>query len=169
MIVFFFALLTIKLFHILFLWVSFFVNEKIALDDFITKMYIENDVDGNTADRGGDGPSSAVPPPLWRIPLRVFISDVLAIAVIMTAVTLFARRFIDQPVVGGQKLLMLLFADILIAYVLAFAVSVLLAFISQSQSCCRYKDDGIRGIRAYSFTALAVSMIICLPPYFLIV
>ena len=158
MLEFLFLVFLAKLIHSLFIWSAFFVSEKIALDEYISVMYIDN-----------DGTSEIKPPALWRIPLRVFIADIVVIALIMTMIYLVVARMIEEPIVGGSKLLFMIFVDLAISYSISFIVAIALSRVSQNQTCCRFKDDGLRGIRAYCFTALCVTLVICLPPYYLLV
>lgn len=157
MLEFTFLLLLSKLLHMIVLWTLFYITEKITLDAFVMKMYVDN----------GDNPDPK-PPPLWRIPVSVFAVDLLFVVLISGALLLAVRRLVTNPVIGGQTLLSMVSMDMLICYALCFAVAAILAAVAQNQSCCRYKEDGIRGIRAYTFAALCASLILCIPPYCLL-
>lgn len=155
---FLFLLLSAKTLHMIILWLAFVVNEKIAQERFITAMYIDNT----------DGTDRATPPPLWQLAVSVFIADSIAVALVLMALFLITSRLITDDIVGGAHLMKLVALDQLVALCLAFSVATVLANISQNQTCCRFKDDGIRGIRAYVFAALSVSIILCIPPYFML-
>ena len=148
-----------KFLHSLYLWVSFSINEKIALDKYVEVMYIE----------GADQVDRPTPPPLWHIPLRVFIPDLAIIALITATIYLVVTRLIEEPIIGGSKVFMLIATDLILSMVLAFIASVGISLVAQNQTCCRYADDGVRGIRAYCLIALAISLALCLPPFFLLI
>lgn len=147
-----FIALLVKLLHITFLWFAFYVAEKVALDDFVTAVYVK----------------SIDPPSLDRIVLRVFIADAVFCVMLLAGVYLLLRRSIDEPIIGGMTIIWAIAADLFLSYIISFLISLFIGRVAQSQSCCRYKDDGLRGTRAFCYTALCLSIIICLPPYFLI-
>lgn len=147
-----FIILLAKLIHIMFLWFTFYIAEKVAIDDFITAVYVEE----------------GEPASLMKTVLRVFISDFVFCTVFMLCLYIFMARSSDQPILGGMAILYATGSDLYMAWTLCFLLSTTIAWVSQSQSCCRYKDDGLRGTRAYCYTALCISAIVCLPPYYLV-
>ena len=152
-----------KAIHNTLLWVNLFINEKIAIDGFIQHMYV------NSPDKLGDGDEPLKPPPLWYITVRVFLADYLVIALIIFILYLMYSGSLTAPVVGGRRLFLLIAVDLLLTHTISFLVCLGIASASQKQTCCRYKDDGIRGIRAYCFTALVVTLPLSLLPFYLLV
>lgn len=147
-----FLLLACKLFHVIFLWFAFYVAEKAALDAFITRVYVEK----------------RRPPRLEWIPVGVFSAGaVMVMFLILGSYTVLVRS-LTAPLMGGYKLIWTLATDLIVAWALAFVASLASAMVSQNQTCMRYKDDGLRGIRAYCYMALCISVVISLIPYYLI-
>lgn len=146
-------LLVCKLIHVILLWFAFYVAEKAALDAFITKVYVEK---------------REKPPRMEWIPTGVFVADFAAVLLLVVCAYFIIARSISAPLIGGQRLVMLLGLDLMASWFLAFMVSLVAANVAQRQSCMRYKDDGLRGIRAYCYVALCLSVVMCVIPYFYI-
>ena len=143
--------LVVKLLHALFLWFMFFLAEKIALQAFITTVYVDG----------------AEPPTLTPTVLRVFIADAVFCFILFAGVYFYISSG-EDAVIGGRHILFAIGADLLLTWKLSFIVTSGVAWIAQSQSCCRFKDDGLRGIRAFCLTSLYLSLVILGPPYYMI-
>ena len=146
-----FIVLTAKLFHMIFLWTAFSIMEKVALDEYVTAAYIDR----------------TKLPSLWWVAVRVFLIDLIVLALIPTIALLAIPRFLDRPLVGGNRMVIAVTFDALAAWALGLCASVAYASVAQNQNCCRYADDGMRGIRAYVALSTAISLLLILPPYFL--
>lgn len=147
----FFIAMAVKLLHIVFLWFMFFLTEKIALQEFIDYVYVQG----------------KAPPNLEWTVLRVFVADFFFCCILLGGVYVYMAS-LGETIVGGQQILWAIAADLLLAWKLSFVAVGGIAWIAQSQSCCRYKDDGLRGTRAFCYTSLILTILICLPPYYLI-
>lgn len=143
----------LKIFRALFLWLAWYVAEKVSLDAFVTSVYVE---------RKG-------PPKLQSVVAWIFLADFL-FGLFMLAVAYFAmaRSSGGEPIVGGWRVLLTAAADLYICWQLGFFCSLAVVIVAQKQTCCRYKDDGLRGIRASFVLAFLLSLTVSAPPYFLI-
>lgn len=148
-----------KAIHNITLWTNLFINEKIAIDYFIQTMYVE----------GPDKEIPPTPPPLWNITLRVFLVDYIVIGLIIFILYLIYTAALERPVVGASRLFFLIGADLLLSHTITGLICLGIAFTAQNQTCCRYKDDGIRGIRAYCFTSLVVILLVSSIPFYMLV
>ena len=140
-----------KVLHFVILWVVFYFSEKIILDSFINNVYVD----------GVD------PPGIAKMFVYIFIFDFLFLIPVLFGVYMsIASGSKDVP--GGKNLMTNVTLDLFISWNVAFLACVAIAYVSESQSCCRYKDDGLRGIRAVFQINFYVAALLLLPPYYLI-
>lgn len=140
-----------KILHFAILWLVFYLSEKILLDAFINNVYVD----------GVDPPSIA------KGFVYIFIFDfVLLIPILFGLYMYLASGSKDLP--GGKAMMTNVTLDLFISWNVAFLTCVAIAYVSESQSCCRYKDDGLRGIRAVFQINFYVAALLILPPYFLL-
>jgi hypothetical protein len=144
--------IVIKSVHILFLWIIFYVAEKVALDRFIHYVYIKD----------------AKPPSLQDIAVQVFVTDSILMFLVLALVYLFVSRIIDEPLMGGNTMFINVGIDMLISIMFASLATISIAAVSQSQSCTRFKDDGLRGTRAFCELALLISVVFVALPYYML-
>lgn len=141
-----------KVVHIMFIWFLLFIAEKCAIDAFIQGVYIE----------------SKDPPRLGKFVSWAFAFDILFCLVFTVFVYMCIARFITEPLIGGQSILIAIAFDMYVSLTLSMMASLVVAKVTQNRSCLRYKDDGLRGIRAFFLLALCISVVLCLPPYYLL-
>jgi hypothetical protein len=143
----------IKVIHSVFLWFAFYVGEKVALDDFITAVYVER----------------KSPPRLQNIVVRVFIADFIFCVVLLGALyAVLAQTNGGEPLVGGWKLFTSVVLDTFLTWKLSLVASCVVAIVAQRGTCCRYVDDGLRGTRAVFQLGVLLSLMLNAVPYFLI-
>ena len=164
-----FIVFAAKLFHMLFLWLAFWVGEKAALDAFITNMYINAPLANSPPAGESSSSKSNKPPSLIVLTVCIFLVDLMVFLIIPVCVYYTFARLIKVPRIGGTRVITVVMVDAAIAWFMAFVVSLAYASIAQNQSYCSYADDGLRGIRAYTSMALCTSLLLILPPYFLLI
>jgi hypothetical protein len=147
------AIILTKLLHIIFLWFILFVAEKTALDAFITRVYLEE----------------RDPPSLRNIVTGAFLADFIVCMVLLAGTYLVIIRTITVPLVGGSRIILGVAVDLLLSWTLSLSACLVIAVTSQKMTCLRFRDDGLRGIRAVFGTSLVMCIFICVVPYFLLV
>jgi hypothetical protein len=138
-----------KVLHFAVLWIVFYFSEKIVLDAFINNVYVD----------GVD------PPDVAKMFVYVFIFDFLLLIPILFGIYM-AIASGPKDIPGGKNVMTNVTLDLFISWNVAFLVCVAIAYVSESQTC-RYKDDGLRGIRAVFQINFYVAALLLLPPYYL--
>jgi len=141
----------VKIFRMLTLLMVFYVVERVYLERYITRVFIED-----------KKPQSIVP--------FIFLCIVVeSVGFITVFATLFAIKLkYDTPhnafiLDGGVIMAVLL--DYAISTVLIINLGVVVASVIQNAHLFRYSHDGLRGIRANSSVMLGVSVVLLSVPF----
>lgn len=146
------ALHGIKLARVAFVWLSLFAAEKVFLD-----LYVQRTLVGN-----------ARPPSLYGLVLLAVALEAVAslvLALMMGFVAALYRRVSPALVLDGH-LLRLAAKDYAWTSAAFLVVALLIARVVQSSRALRYRDDGMRAIRALCVMLLVVAaVVLSLPLY----
>jgi hypothetical protein len=149
-----FALHGIKLVRVAAVWLALFVAERVYLDLYVQRTLV----------RGG------APPPLYGLVLlAVGLEALAALAgglLLAFAATVY-RRLSPALVLDGQ-LLRLALKDYAWTTAAFLAAALLLARVVQGSRALRYRDDGMRAIRAFSVMLLPVAAVLLSLPMYLL-
>ena len=144
----------IKLARAMVLWISLYVVEKVFQDAYVQRAMGGRD--------GGLPPSLAT-----MIMYAVAIEGTVMLLVVAVLVLLMARyKNPGTSFVIDRQFMFLLAIDYALTTVIMVGLGVLLANQVQDGRLFRYRDDGLRGIRALSNLLLYVSVVVIALPFF---
>lgn len=149
-----------KLIRILTLWTAVFFTDKIFQDKFINQVYY--DIQNENSDRRY--------PNLHHFIWVVILIDMVLFGLILLA-SFSAAMFVEKTSMNSMfvidtQLLRLIFIDFLMSIIVIFVLGYILADTIQKMHQLRFKDVGIRGIRAYSTLIIFVNIVVMLIPYY---
>lgn len=135
-----------KLVRIMILWIALYFVDRAYQAAFLNRVMIE------------DRP----PPPLWSVMAAALAIEAAFALMVIGGLALLRARFkrpdntfvLDGPVISA------LLADYLASTVVLLALGTALGAVAQSRRHLRYKEDGMRGIRALCAALLLVSVVV---------
>lgn len=162
-------LAVVKLFRLMTVGSAVFVVEKFYLSKFVDAVY------SNSATLESDAETTkGKPPDLRGAVTTIVVLDCVAFGLTLLAVNLLRERLRavvltpgTEPAVNASLFRMLLTDFLIGSIVLAWA---LFAAASVVQNCgaLRYAHDGLRGIRSFSYIALAIYGNLIWVPFFIL-
>lgn len=151
-----------KLLQLMIIWISVYIAERIFQMQFVKKMYLDDALIE----------SNKTPPDLqYLVIIAVVINVVLTSCFIILLVVLSnyvtsiekTGTFVN---VFSTELVKLLVYDYALSVLLSATVGIMVASSLQRNSSLRYRDVGIRGIRAFADMLLFIFMIVSAVPYY---
>jgi hypothetical protein len=151
----------IKVARIMVIWIALYAIDKVWQDAFVQSL-VENEASG-----AEDRP----PPAMWPIIVLALGAEAVFMMVVILCLVLVGVMY------GGPKSTYALDAPLLrlvgIDYVLSTAVligiGVLVARVAQDGKIFRFRDDGMRGIRATCSMLLSIAAVVIALPLFALV
>lgn len=123
---------------------------------------------GKVADAPPDTlPAGRPPPKLWTLPAAVLALEAMIMGLLSTVLLMLYARFKsdDNAFVIDRAFLRRVAADYAKTSLLILLLGTAFAKVAQDDRLFRYRDDGIRGIRAFSTMFLLVSLAILFQPF----
>ena len=145
-------LYAVKLWRIMALWVALYVMEKVFQDGYVQRVM---------ADR-------KKPDQLALLVTYALCAELCATLLLLGVLALFMTRFktARNTYVIDTPLFVLVAVDYVVTTGVLLALGVLVARAVQDPSLYRYRDDGLRGIRAYCTLMLNASVVVLAAPMF---
>ena len=147
-----FVINTLKVARIMVLWIALYLMDKVFQDAFVQQTLV-NDKD---------------PPDLrWLVPCALLI-DTVAIGAMCVVLLLLRAMFQEggRTFVIDKALVRLVAFDFACSSALILALGVALAHVAQDATLLRYRDVGLRGIRAFSELVLMLAMVVIPIPFY---
>lgn len=142
----------VKLVRFMVLWVALFVTEKVYQDSYVSSVLIR------------DKP----PPDLRPLVMYALIVDFVVFGFILMLITLLRAQNPSKTYVLDGYLVNALCIDYIASTLVIALIGTGLAIVVQDQAILRYRDDGLRSIRALGTLLLYCSMLTIDIPYFLL-
>jgi hypothetical protein len=155
----------VKVLRVLVLWVALYVVDKAYQDAYVQRVLVGADPpqDPQARPKGTQAPPNLA----WAVPLALLGEGAFCLLLLVVLSLLKARykHPANTYVIDGD-MLALLVADYAATTSALLVLGPLLAVVVQSRRLFRYRDDGLRGIRAYCGLMLVVSaLVLALPLY----
>ena len=137
--------MTVRLVRVMVLWIAFYFVDRAYQSAYLQQTL----VDGRE------------PPPMWTIPFAAFAIEAFVYALVFLLLTLLYVRFksVNNTFVIDGPLLARLAREYFATTAVSLAVCAGLGAVAQDRQYFRYKEDGLRGIRALSLMMLIVSAV----------
>ncbi|OYV74674.1 MAG: hypothetical protein B7Z66_15670 [Chromatiales bacterium 21-64-14] len=139
------------------LWIVLYFVDRAYQESYVQRVLVDGGGDGDGD--GGGGQQGQPPPRLWTLPLMALSLEVAILAMLSAVLFMLNARFKSPSnafVIDGKLL-----RRLLLDYAATTAVILLLgsafASVAQDDTLFRYREDGLRGIRAYSTMFLLVA------------
>lgn len=143
---------TIKLVRFLVLWIALFVTEKVFQDDYVSRVLIR------------DG----APPDLRPLVVYALLVDFVFFTFIMLVIQLLRAQNPDRNYAIDGNLVSVLMVDYVASSVVFGVVGWSIAAVVQDRKILRYRDDGLRSIRALGTLLLYGALVTLAVPYYLV-
>lgn len=143
---------TIKLVRFLVLWIALFVTEKVFQDDYVSRVLIR------------DG----APPDLRPLVVYALLVDFVFFTFIMLVIQLLRAQNPDRNYAIDGNLVSVLMVDYVASSVVFGVVGWGIAAVVQDRKILRYRDDGLRSIRALGTLLLYGALVTLAVPYYLV-
>ena len=152
-----FALYAVKLWRAMVLWICLYVVEKVYQDEFVHKVL------------AGDG--DARPPSLSLVIAYAVGAEAVAMLLLVAVLALLMAKYKtrDSTFVIDNRFMVLLFVDYALTTSTMVTLGVAVAKQVQDGRLFRYRDDGLRGIRALCTLLLQLSAVVLALPVFCLV
>lgn len=142
----------VKLVRFLILWVALFVTEKVYQDMYVSTVLIRD----------------SAPPDLRPVVVYALLVDFVFFAFILMLVSLLRAQNPSKTYAIDGNLVTMLVVDYLASTVAIGIVGFGIASVVQDKTILRYRDDGLRSIRALGTLLLYASLLLMAIPYYLL-
>jgi len=150
------VLYLLKLYRMMVLWLVVAGIKDYYADAFVRSVYIHG--------------ASSPPSLLTFVPVVMGIEGAAFALPMLTAYIMYYRyKSYDNAFVIDYVTLRRAIVDYVVSTTVIVLVGLVITSVVQSRSLFRYKDDGVRGIRAAGDAFLLSAFVLLLPPYFLLV
>lgn len=142
----------VKLFRVSVLWFIMYLVEKVYLDQYLNRVYVED----------------SKPPGLMTYIIICMSIENVVFLLLLLALFLMMMKF-KGPTNSffiDNSVMMLLLVDYLISTLLIVAIGAAIAGVVQDRNLFRFSDDGMRGIRAHAAILVPVSILVLVFPYY---
>lgn len=147
----------VRFIRVMVLWIVVFFVDRAYQEAYVQSVLVEGGGDGEAGDAGhDDGPA---PPRLWTLPLAAFAIEAGILLLFSSVLFMLNARFKQSGnafVVDGT-LMRRLASDYAVTTAVMLLLGTAFAAVSQDGRLFRYREDGLRGIRAFSTLFIMVS------------
>lgn len=143
---------TIKLVRFLVLWIALFVTEKVYQDAYVSTVLIRD----------------KKPPDLRPVVVYALLADFVFFTFVMLVLHLLRAQNPGKSYAIDSNLVLLLIMDYVASTVVLGVVGWTTASVVQDREILRYKDDGLRSIRALGTLLLYGALVTLCVPYYLL-
>lgn len=134
------------------LWISLYAADKVFQDAFVQRVLASD----------GDPPDLR-----WFVPCALAIDA--TVMILLCTILSLVRNTYKLPTntfIVDAPLVLLIVKDYVATTLLILALGVALASVAQSESMFRYREDGMRGVRAFGELMLPVSFVAVSLPFY---
>lgn len=143
---------TVKLVRFLVLWIALFVTEKVYQDAYVTTVLVRD----------------KQPPDLRPVVVYALLVDFVFFTFMMLVIHLLRAQNPGKSYALDGNLVSMLVVDYIASTVVLGIVGWTTATVVQDKEILRYRDDGLRSIRALGTLLLYGSIVVLLVPYYLL-
>lgn len=143
---------TVKLVRFLVLWIALFVTEKVYQDAYVSTVLIRD----------------RTPPDLRPVAVYALLVDFVFFTFMMLVIQLLRAQNPDRVYAIDSNLVTLLITDYIASTVVFGLVGWTIAAVVQDKEILRYRDDGLRSIRALGTLLLYGALVTLSVPYYLL-
>jgi hypothetical protein len=151
----------LRIVRIMLLWVILYF-----VDRAYQAVYIEN-VFSKPVDATADVPAAALRPALWTMMPAVLLIELVLLTLVFLILLALKKRFHtpkNDTFILDDALMARLLREYLVSTVVMLPIGMLVGHAMQSCKELRYRDDGLRGIRALAVLLLLVAVVVVLAP-----
>jgi len=142
----------VKLYRILSLWMIVYVLERVYLERFITRVYIE--------DKSPKGLAAFVVLCAFIELISFLVLFLVLFGAMIKYKTSFNSFIIDRPLLIGVAV------DYFVSTLLIINTGAIVASVIQNRDLFNYHHDGLRGIRANAVLVLYLSLLLFAIPFY---
>lgn len=143
----------VKLVRFMVIWVALFVTEKVYQDMYVSTVLIQD----------------TAPPDLRPVVVYALLVDFVFFAFILMLISLLRAQNPAKTYAIDGTLIVLLVVDYLVSVLVLLVIGLGVASVVQDRNILRYRDDGLRSIRALGTLVLYASLVVLAIPYYLLV
>lgn len=142
----------VKLTRFMVLWVALFVTEKVFQDMYVSTVLVKD----------------STPPDLRPLILYAMSVDFVFFVFVLLLINLLRLQNPSKTYALDGNLVYILIVDYIVSVIVLGSVGAGVATVVQDRDILRYRDDGLRSIRALGTLLLYCAMITVLIPYYLL-
>lgn len=140
----------VKFVRFLVIWVALFVTEKVYQDTYVSTVLIRD----------------APPPDLRPLVLYALLVDFVFFAFILMLIRLLRAQNQSKTYIIDGNLVHILVIDYVMSTLVLMSIGMGVAAVVQDRVILRYRDDGLRSIRALGTLILYAALISLFIPFF---
>lgn len=142
----------VKLVRFMVLWVAIFITEKVYQDTYVSSVLVR------------DG----TPPDLRPVVIYALLADFVFFAFTLMLISLLRAQNPSKTYAIDRNLITILVIDYVISVIVLSIIGLGVATVVQDREILRYRDDGLRSIRALGTLLLYAALIALVIPYFIL-
>ena len=158
-------LIAVRFVRAMVLWIVIFFVDRAYQESYVQRVLVDSSPppapgDPLEAEEGGGGIDGMPPPKLWTLPAAALALEAGVVLLLSSLLFMLNARF-KQPqnaFVVDQSLLRRLAADYAATTAVILLLGTAFAAVAQDERLFRYREDGLRGIRAYSTLFLLIAL-----------